>query len=314
MKNAIKLLSTIMILSLSLAGQDHNQTINTKREVLNGHTFQSLSYFRTSFTSTHLNAQIGFGSTPALKIRGVLIDDIEILAFEGKVAFVDVGVQYQQRYTPWLAMYLNGTLAARIGTDLSTIVADGVNSMNGFKIGWLLRIKQSKKLNLSANIHVANVTGSFMNVAQYIDDLINGNPNASLTKKVPTMVVNVGLNGAYAFNPTWGIQFFGDFAYGESFERGRSQGYYSLGISGEVDFKPKYNVPVALALGYVTTTDPESISADSGRSNIFLGKIGYSASKEFELGLQFSYFDVNLKSVDQKTYVSRITLMLKFFF
>jgi hypothetical protein len=314
MKKAIKLLSAIMIFSLILNGQEHNQTADSKREVLNGHTFQSLSHFKTSFISTHLKANIGFGSTPVLKIKGIFIDEIEILAFEGKVAFVDVGVQYQQRFTPWLAMYLNGTMAGRIGTDLSTIVADGVNTLTGFRIGWLIRIKQSKKLNLSANIHVSNVTGNFMNVSQYIDDLINENPNASLTKKVPTMVFDIGLHGAYAFNPTWGIQFFGDFAYGESFERGRSQGYYSIGISGEVDFKPKYNIPVGLVLGYVTTTDPESISADSGRSNIFLGKIGYSASKEFELGLQFSYFDVNLRSVEQETYVSKAMLMLKFFF
>ena len=310
MNKIYSILFTLLFVSATIVGQE----TDSKREMLNGHTFQSSSYFRTSFISTHLEANVGFGSTPALKIKGIFIDDEEILSFEGKVAFVDVAVTYQQRFTPWLAMYLKSNLAGRLGTDMSTIVADGVNTMTGFRIGWLMRVYHNKKLNLSVNVHVANVTGNFINVAQYIKDKINDVPNASVSKKVPILVVDVGFIGAYAFNPTYGIQFFSDLAYGESFERGRSQGYFSAGVLADMDFKPKFNVPIGLALGYVATNDPESISEDSGFSSIFIGKIGYSASKEFELGLQFSYFDVILRSVEGKSYVTKFMLTLKFFF
>ncbi len=313
MKNILIAICLILFVS-GLTGQTEEKSLATKREVLNGHTFQSLSYFRTSFTSTYLAANIGFGSTPALKIGGIVIDSITVFEFEGQVVFVDVAVRYQQRFTPWLAMYLQGNLAGRLGTDMSTILADGVSTITGFKIGWLIRVYQSKKLNLSANVHLSSASANFMNVSQYFEDLINNVPNASVSQTIPAMALDVGLNGAYTFNPTWGIQFFGDIAYGESFERGRSQTYYNAGIEGEVDFNPNYKVPIGLALGFVATNNPESVSDNSGFSNIFMGKIGYSGSKEFELGLQFSYFDVNLRSVDNQVYVFKTMLMLKFFF
>ena len=313
MKKILTTLCFVLILA-GLAGQTENNNTIVKREVLNDHTFQQLSYFRTSFTSTHLAANIGFGSTPALKIGTLNIDTLKIFEFEGQVVFVDVTVRYQQRFTPWLAMYLQGNMAGRLGTDLSTILADGVNTLTAFEIGWLIRFYQSKKLNLSANVHVVNASASFMNISKYFEDLIDGAPNPSVTQTVPAMAVDVGITGGWAINPTWGMQFFGDVAYGEALERERSQLYFNAGVSGEVDFYPEHRVPIGLSLGYVATNNPESVSSQSGFSNIFMGKIGYSGSKEFELGLQFSYFDVNLRSVEQEVYVFKSMLMLKFFF
>jgi hypothetical protein len=311
-----KLISAIcfILFASGLIGQNGEDNLATKREHLNGHTFQQLSYFRTSFTSTHLNANIGFGTTPALKIATITIDTLKVFEFEGQVVFVDVTVRYQQRFTPWLAMYLQGNMAGRLGSDLSTILADGVNTLTGFELGWLIRFYQSKKLNLSANVHVVNASASFMNISKYFEDLINGAPNPSVTQTVPAMAVDVGITGGWAISPTWGLQFFGDIAYGESLEREATQAYYNAGIEGEIDFNPKYRVPIGLALGYVATNNPESVSANSGFSNIFMGKIGYSGSKEFELGLQFSYYDVSLRSVEQKVFVFKTMLMLKFFF
>jgi len=313
MKKIITAFCIILFVS-GLTGQTEEKSLATKRETLNGHTFQQLSYFNTSFISTHLAANIGFGSTPALKIGTINIDTLKVFEFEGKVVFVDVTVRYQQRFTPWLAMYLEGNMAGRLGSDLSTILADGVNTITGFQIGWLIRVYHSRKLNLAANVHVASAAANFMNVSKYFEDLINNVPNPSVSSTVPAMAIDVGINGGWAISPTWGIQFFGDMAFGESFQRERTQAYYNLGIEGEVDFNPNYKVPIGLALGFVATNNPESVSDNSGFSNIFIGKIGYSGSKEFELGIQFSYFDVSLKSVDSKPYVSKIMLMLKFFF
>jgi len=313
MKKIITAFCLILFVS-GLTGQTEEKSLATKRETLNGHTFQQLSYFRTSFISTHLAANIGFGSTPALKIGTINIDTLKVFEFEGQVVFVDVAVRYQQRFTPWLAMYLQGNMAGRLGSDLSTILADGVNTLTGFKIGWLIRVYKSRKLNLAANVHVASASANFMNVSQYFEDLINGAPNPSVSQTIPVMVIDAGINGGWAISPTWGLQFFGDVAYGESFEREKSQAFYNLGIEGEVDFNPNYKVPIGLALGYVATNNPESVADNSGFSNIFIGKLGYSGSKEFELGIQFSYFDVNLRSVDNQVYVFKTMLMLKFFF
>jgi hypothetical protein len=314
MKKIYYVFIIILLGAGSIAAQDEPVVPVSKRNILNGHTFQSVSLFRSSFVSTDLQANIGFGSTPALKILGVEIDDKEIFTFEGKIAFINARVTYRQRFTPWLAMYITGDIAGRLGTNLTTIMADGLNTITGGKIGWLVRIKQSKKFNLATNIHISNVTANVINVTKFVEDVLDDKPNPSVANNVPAMTMEVGLRGAYAFNPTYALQFFAELDYGESFERERTQGYFSTGIMGEMDFHPKFKVPLGLALGYVLTSDPESIAEDSGFSNIFVGKLGYSASREFELGLEFSYFDVNLSNVEKQTNVSRITLMLKFFF
>ena len=95
MKKIYYLILILFLASFSIQAQETEKERDnkSKRDVLNGHTFQSLSYIRTSFISTHLSANVGIGSTPAVKIKGIIIEDIEIKAFEGRVLFVNVGVQ-----------------------------------------------------------------------------------------------------------------------------------------------------------------------------------------------------------------------------
>lgn len=313
MKNYI-LATLLLFMGLVNGYSQTDAKPDRKVPVLNGHTFPSIGYFKSSFINTSLQADIGFGSTSVLQIPGIIIDDIEILDFEGKLLFVDINVQYQQRFTPWLALFMNINLAGRVGTDMSTILADGVNTITGGDIGWLVRITQSKKFNLSGSLNVKNLSGSFLNVTDYFSDLINNVPNPSVIKKVPAMIVGIGARGAYAFNPTFGLQFHTQFSYGESFERTQSQGYFTLGVLGDVDFKPIQNIPVGLSLGYTLTSAPEIVMSQGGVSNLFTGKIGYTGSNDFELGLQFSYYDVELESVKDNPYLTKVMLTLKFYF
>lgn len=314
MKKIYHLFILILISTGIVSAQDESGNRDSKRNVLNGHTFQSTGVFRSPFISTDLQANVGFGSTPSLRITGVEIDGEELFAFEGKIAFVNAKVTYRQRFTPWLAMYISGDMAGRVGTNLTTILADGINTISGGRIGWLIRIKHSKKLLLAANIHVSNRTANVINVRKFVNDIINEESNPSVTNKIPAMVMEAGLRGAYAFNPTYAIQFFTELDYGESFQRENTQAYFSFGALGEMDLYPKHNVPVGLALGYVLTSDPESITANSGFSNILVGKLGYTASREFELGLELSYFNVELSSVEDNVSVAKALLVMKFFF
>ncbi len=291
-------------------------TIATERKIpiLNGHTFPSSSHFNGSFIATSLQADLGFGTTSSLKIPGIVIGDYEIFSFEGRILFFNTSIRYKQRFTPWLALYFSFKMAGRMGTDISTIMADGVNTLGGGDIGWLVKILKNDKFNLSGTISVKNLTGNFINVKDYFSDIINNNPDPSVTQKIPATILGIGIRGAYAFNPTYGLQFIADFDYGESFERSETRGFFAGGILGDVDFLPKHNVPVGLALGYSLTNTPEIVMSDGGVSNLITGLIGYTGSDDFELGLQYTYYNVKLKSVDQKPFLSKIILTLKFYF
>ncbi len=297
-------------------GISQSLTNSSERKIpsLDGHSFPSMAHFQNSFITTSLQADIGFGITSPLYISGIKIGDHDLFAFEGQLLFVSLKVEYQQRFNPWLALYFSFNMSGRLGTDMSTILADGVNTISGGEIGWLIRIKQSRKFNLSAKIHIQNLSGNFISVSRYFEDIINDVPNPAIVRKVPAMSIGIGAQGAYAFSNTFGFQFHAQYAYGESFEREDSKGYYSAGIMGDVDFMPKHDVPVGLALGYKLTSAPDIIMSDGGIAHLFSGKIGYTGSDDFELGLQYTFYNLKLKSVNQKPNISTILLVLKFYF
>lgn len=308
------IISLLALLFMQGQTQETTHVIGLKRPELNGHIFPAMAFMQPSFINTKLSANIGVGSTGILKIPGIIIDDHEILSFEGRIIFMQTDVSYQQRFNSWLAMYVSYTLAARIGSDVSTILADGVNTISGNEIGWKLKIRETDQLNVSGTVSLFNMTGNFMNVADYFRDLINDDPLASVTKKIPALAVGGGLQAAYAFNSKYGLQFNGRYFYGESFTRGSNQGFYSIGLSGDVDFYPQNRVPLGLALGYSLSSSPEVVMGEGGNSNLLIGSLSYTGSREFELGLQFNYYNMELPSIDNKPYLSKIMLLLNFYF
>lgn len=314
MKKLIYLFTILFIGSGSLSAQSSEPRAEPKVPMLNGHVFPSSSYVRSSFINTSVQADLGFGITSIITTPGKEIGDYEILSFKGQLMFFDLDAYYQQRFTPWLAMFISLKVAGRVGTDMSTIVADGVNTMAGGDIGWLIRIAQTDKLYLSGAVSLTNIRGNFINVSTYLEEIINGEPYPSVTKTIPSLVGALGLRGAYAFNPSYGLQANVIGGYGESLERGNSKGYFSIGLLGDLDFNPRRQVPVGLSLGYTLSSAPAIVMKDGGAASLFIGKIAYTGSDDFELGLQFTYYNIALSSMDEKPSVTKAMLSFKFYF
>ena len=287
---------------------------DSKTQILNGHRFPSTSYMRSAFVSTSVQADLGFGATSALTLPGIQVGDYEILGFTGQLIYIDLDVQYQQRFTPWLALFISAKMAGRVGSDMSTMLVDGVNTLMGGDIGWLVRIKETEKFMLSAAIKLSNIRGNFINIPEYFEELINNEPYPSVIKQVPGLTAGLGLRSAYAFNPTYGLQFSMDYMYGETLTRETSQSYFAGSFLGDIDFNPKHEVPLGLALGYALSTSPVLVMNDGGSANLFLFKIDYTGSNDFELGLQFNMYSTYLKSIDDKTFVKKVMLGFKFYF
>ncbi len=144
-------------------------------------------------------------------------------------------MQYQQRFTPWLALYISVKAAGRAGTDISTMLVDGVNALSGGDIGWLINITQTEKFNLSGTLSLSNLNGNFLNISKYFEDLINNEPYPSVTKVVPALIAGVGLRSAYAFNPSYGLQLNIDYGYGELFTQDSINSWLENGILRMMD-------------------------------------------------------------------------------
>lgn len=266
--NCKQIIFYLCIVSMSsINAQIQPKPIEHKIPAINQHKFLSNSHLRSAFVATSLQSDIGFGTTSLIKIPGIEIGNQELFSFQGKIFYMDFNLQYQQKFTSWLALYMSVKLTGRIGSDLSTIVADGLNTVSGGDIGWLIKIKETDKLYLSGTIKANNIVGSFVNVADYLEDVIDGEPYPSLTKKTPASSVGIGLRSAYAFNPIYGLQVDLNAIHGESLQRGASDTYYSFSILGDMDLNNLNNTPIAFAIGYSLSSTPEISMNNRGFSN-----------------------------------------------
>jgi hypothetical protein len=314
MKKSLLIFIIISTVSLTVTAQDTIKQPVPKAPVLNGHKFPSLAAFRSPFIVTSFEANIGIGQTSKLTIPGFDIGDYELFAFEGSLLFVGLNIQYQQRFNDWLALFFTAKLAARIGSNMSTILVDGVNTIAGGEIGWLIKIYQGRKISLSGSIGLKNITGSFINVKDYFEEIINNNPDPSITKVIPAMSLGAGLYFAYAISPTFGMQSSLGYAYGESFIRGEKTGYYHLGLAFDVDFNPAKRVPVGISLGYSLSSIPEIIFNYQPPTNILIAILSYTGSEDFELGLQYNVSEIKSANFASTGYLSLAQILFKYYF
>ncbi|HSG68046.1 MAG TPA: hypothetical protein VK994_05015 [Bacteroidales bacterium] len=314
MKKLIITISILINCFIVVIAQNSEAEAKGKIPSLNGHTFPNPILFKYSFISTSFHASFSYAKTNPIIFRGIKIGQAEAFEIEGQIVLLGVNVEYQQKFNNWLALRMSFMLTGRLGTEVNSILADGVNTFTGGEIGWLIRIMQNKKLNLSASVNVQNLTGNFINVSRYIQDIIDQNPNPAVIHKVPSLNVSAGVLGAYAFSPTFGIQFQGEYAYGESFTRESGRGYYLAGILGDVDFMPRYEFPVGLSLGYTFSSAPNIVMSEGGMAHLYSSRIRYTGAKDFDLGLQYSFYTLEFNNIEDKPMLNSATLLLKFYF
>ncbi len=313
MKQFIILFLSIFIISAAYS-QELQSNIKARKPELSGHYFATPTIIRSSFVRTNLNARLGFGLSSTMDMPDIQIGDKVLDGFSGQILFMNLNVSYEQKFTEWLSLYTIISVSGRLGSDISTILADGVNTVSGGAIGWKVRFYQSKRLQISGVAFAKNLNGSFINIKEYINEIIDGDPFPSVTKNIPAMIAGGGVQGAYAINPTFGLQFQADVSYGESFNRAKTTTYLTGGACIDADMNPKLNVPLGLTLGYALSSSPEVVMTSDATAGIFSARLGYTGSSEYELGVMYSAYSVNIKSVDQKPGISRIQLLLKFYF
>ena len=186
--------------------------------------------------------------------------------------------------------------------------------MTGGDIGWKIKIYEGKKVYLSAFLGLRNLMGSFINVTEYFEELINHNPDPSVTTVIPALGAGASLNFAYAISPTFGMQTSGTYIYGESFVRGATQDYYDIGIAFDADLRPARNVPVGFTIGYCYTTMPEIMMNYDGGTNMAVAGLNYTGSDDFELSLQYEFFHLESPRYEGTALISNASIIFKYFF
>ena len=146
------LIVTVFLYTLAFAQSD-----SIKRPKVGDHTFTPVSYSNLPFTNTYLYTTTGVGQSLDLVHQLDPLDGTKLIGLQGEVSFIDIGFSYQQRVRDWLAVYISLNLSARLGTELQSILLQGVNTVSGFEIGWHIRLLESDKVALSTVVELENL-------------------------------------------------------------------------------------------------------------------------------------------------------------
>lgn len=279
----------MFLLSWSVcSGQEENNKIPE----LNGHSFVPSTYIEGPFMNTRFALGVGLGSTGEYKYPLFEVDENQIYGVKGQLLFLTVTLDYQQKIQDWVAMFIKFRVAARIGTNVGSILAEGFSSISSFNIGWKINLLEREKTKLSTLIGISNYNGTFLSVSKFVEDIIDNQPYPSLITNTPALNGNLGFQFAYGISELFGFQVNYLNSIGESLQRGETAYYFSFGTGFDLNLYQKHNVPLGFSLGYLLSSRPEQVYRESGNSNSIHFKFAYTGTNDFVLGLQTSYITI----------------------
>ena len=304
----------ILLLELVFAPSRAITAQSIKRPYIGKHYFTPVSRSNLPAINTHLNTIISVGQTLDLVHQLEILKGSKIIGLQGEVSFVEMGFSYQQRVRDWLAAYVSLNVSARLGTELQSILTQGLNTLNVFNIGWHIRLLENDNIALSTNIELQNLRGSFINVYGFVQDIINDVPNPSIVENIPLLEFSTGLRFAYGMNELIGFRASADLAYGETYNRGENG--FALSAAGglDLDFYPKYSVPVGIIISYNITSMPEIVYIKNKYSKITRIKIAYTKSSDFSLGVEFHIMKIPISNQEKPPSAYSIALTSRYYF
>ena len=310
MKIFILLLSIFLPCSLVVGQIEQDNNVPK----LDNHYFIPVSYIPSPFIQSRFGMSLGIAASEDFENIIFEIDDEKIIGLRGTLIFADLNFEYQQKIKDWIAFYLSIGVTARIGTELQSMLATGVNTVSAFRMGWLVHVAEGKRDKLTANIQINNYSANVINIGDFISDIIDNAANPSIAKQIPILNGSLGLRYAHAFDEMFGFQGFGDIGYGESYERGNSGFVYNFGGLFDMNLATKTKTPMGFAVFYKVSVSPELVQVEDKFATNGGLKISYSGAPHFNLGLEASRLKVPIPNVEEKVKSYTMMISCKYYF
>jgi hypothetical protein len=286
----------------------------SKIPTLNNHEFIPTTGGQYPFTSTSVSTYMGYGQTVNFNVPIYEINDQRVIGLTGDVIFADLVFKYQQRIRERLAFYTRFNLAARLGSDVQTVLGHGLNTITSFEIGWKIKLIEQEKFIMSTQIELQNHKGSFMNILGFVRDIKNDVPDPQITENVPVLTGGTGFLFAYGINDIFGLNFYSELTWGETYKRGENAFRFQLGGNFDVNFYQRFNIPIGLVLSSVLTSQPDVVYANGRTAKIFIFKIAYTKSTDFVLGIEWMNMITPMPEVDKDPLAQSFGLSTRYYF
>ena len=232
---------------------------------------------------------LGIGQINDIRFPLVEIGDEQYFYLQGDIFAALLAFEYQHAVKEWLAVYTRFGLIGRLGSDIGTLLVQGVNYATTFDIGWMIQIYRNNKFALSTSVGVTNGNYSIINLQNFVDDIIHGLPNASLITSNNSLFGLLGIKAAYGFTKFLGLNIVADLGYGETIQRELENKWFTtLGFNTDMNFDGILKTPLSLSLGYLFSTYPKNNNDVLFNSNVFLVQLSYIGRTNFILSLNLA--------------------------
>lgn len=266
------------LLSLALSAP----VAHAARPSLGGHTFVSTELVPDAQVRTYIRNNIGYTMTPEFNYPPVVVGGDTLATLDGSLAYALLGMEYQNAIRDWIAVRAAIGLRTRLGTQASSLVNEGVNVSSGLDLGWLVRLRETDRTSLSLALDITRETLTLIDLRQFTEDVISGDPNPRLIDNVPMIRTKAGLRFAWAVSRPVGVTLLGEGSYGEAPQRDESDSWeYGLGASVDFDGHAAWDVPIGFALAYRESSLPVITEADHGKVRQTLLRIAYTGKPDF---------------------------------
>ena len=312
--NLSKIIATIvaaLIFQSNISAQEDKEN-NVPQ--LNDHFFIPVTVLPSPFINSYFRTSLGVAQSGEFENVVLEIDGEKIIGLRGTLLFADLDFEYQQKIKDWIALYFNYNLTARLGTELQSLLTQGVNTVSTFRIGWLVRILETEKFLLSADLQVNNHSATFISISEFVKDLVMDSVVTSISRQVPMLNMNGGIRFAYSINRTFGVQGFADLGYGDSYRRGESDFIYRLGCAVDANLAFTTKVPLGFSAFYMSSSLPDYVHV-AGKSAINTGlKISYTAGQHYNFGIELSRLRIPIPNVAEKVNSTSVFVSSRYYF
>jgi hypothetical protein len=248
-----------------------------------GHRFVPSGLVPSPFVRTYLRNAIGVGATGNLETPPITVGGTEITSLKGTMLLAALEFEYQLALKRWLALRAQFGLAAQTGTEVNTLLAEGVGTSLDFQVGWLVGLAGGEKTQLSLALDISNRSVTGMSVLNLVENIVEGT-DLSFTRKTPVLNGLMGLRGAWAVSNLVGFNAAAEYGSGETSDRSRgADWFYRLG--GAVTFDlDQYGLPLGAGLFGTTsnfggdTVARRDNSSEAGFKLTYIGRDAFLLS------------------------------------
>ncbi|MEM9329335.1 MAG: hypothetical protein AAGA85_26985, partial [Bacteroidota bacterium] len=249
------------------------------------HTFVPQDAIKNPQPVSFFSMLVGLDQSDDINFLSADLPVVGPLRLSGEVLFADIGVKASIKLKDWVAFRLNYNVAVRVGTDVQSLLVQGINSITTYESLWQIRFLHLPRVSLAGTFGFNRIDADIVDVAGYVASIVDGVPDPSVNRKIRSLTGEVGLLGSYAINSVMGVLIETDMEIGDHVGVETPRLFWSAKASIDANFNERYNFPLGAAVTVGSTTLPEFVVPARRQAIVSSVRLAYMGSPVFNLGI-----------------------------